>query len=156
MKKWFFLLTIIALATLQLTWPGFLTFFNARPDLLLIFVIAAVFYLDFKVALALSILCGLFKDVFLPGSFGINTILFPAWCYAIWRLGRQISTELYFIRPALVLTTALLNNIISGLQSVNLGGIIPPGIFLLNLIIPSVYTAALSPLIFKLTKKIAA
>ncbi|MFA4854758.1 MAG: rod shape-determining protein MreD [Candidatus Omnitrophota bacterium] len=156
MKKWVLLLTIIALATLQLTWPGFLTFFNARPDLLLIFVIAAVFYLDFKVALALSILCGLLKDVFLPGSFGINTILFPAWCYAIWRLGRQISTEFYFIRPALVLTTALLNNIISGLQSVNLGGIIPPGIFLLNLIIPSVYTAALSPLIFKLTKKIAA
>ncbi len=156
MKKWVLLLTIIALATLQLTWPGFLTFFNARPDLLLIFVIAAVFYLDFKVALVLSILCGLLKDVFLPGSFGINTILFPAWCYVIWRLGRQISTELGFIRPALVLTTALLNNIISGLQSVNLGGTIPPGIFLRNLIIPSLYTAALSPLIFKLTKKIAA
>ena len=156
MKKWVLLLTIIALVTLQLTWPGFLTFFNARPDLLLIFVIAAVFYLDFKVALALIILCGLLKDVFLPGSFGINTILFTAWCYAICRLCRQISTELDFIRLAIVLTTALLNNIISGLQSVNLGGIIPPGIFLLNLIIPSVYTAALSPLIFKLTKKIAA
>jgi len=156
MKKCFFLLTMVILATLQLTWPGFLTFFNARPDLLLILAITAVFYLDFKIALVFSILCGLLKDAFLPQGTGINTILFGIYSYAVWRLCRQISTEHDFIRLALILVIALLNNIISGLQSVNLGNIIPAGIFLRNLIIPSVYTAAVSPLIFKLTKKIAA
>ncbi len=154
MKKLLLLLTVIVLATLQLAWPARLTFFYGRPDLLLIFVVAAVFFLDFRVALVISILCGLFKDVFLPAGFGLNTILFSIWCFAISRLSRQISTEPGFIRLGLVLIAALLNNIISGLASVNSGGIIPAGIFLRSLIIPSVYTAALSPLVFKLTRKI--
>ena len=154
MKKWLYLLTVIILATLQLTWPGFLTFFNARPDLLLIFVVSIVLYSDFKAALALSILCGLLKDVFLPMAFGTNTILFSIWCYLIFRLSRQLSTESGFLRLALVLVVAFLNNIISGLQSVYSGSI-PVGIFFGSLIISTVYTVALSPLVFKLTKKIA-
>ncbi len=157
MKKWLIiLLTVVALATLQLSWPARLTFFYGRPDLLLTFVIAAVFFLDFRAALAISILCGLFKDVFLPAGFGLNTVLFSISCYAISKLSRQISTEPGIIRLGLVLSAALLNNIISGLVSVNSGALIPAGIFLRSLIIPSVYTAALSPLVFKLAKKITA
>lgn len=156
MKKWLLLAVAMVLAVLQLSWPEFLVFFHARPDLLLIFVAAAVFYLDFKIALVFAIICGLLKDAFLPGDFGINTVLFSFWCYAIWKLGRQISTEQTIVRLAIVFITAFLNNIISGVQSVNLGNFIPAGIFLRNLIIPSLYTAALSPLVFKLTKKITA
>ncbi len=156
MKKWFLLLFLIVLATLELTWPKFLTFFYARPDLLLIFAIAAVFYLDFKVALAISILCGLFKDIFLPVSFGMNTILFSIWCYSAHRILRQISAEFDFMPLALVLVVALFNNIVSGFVTVNLGNQIPCGIFLRNLIFSSVYTALLSPLVFKLTKRITA
>lgn len=156
MKKWLLLAVAMVLAVLQLSWPEFLVFFHARPDLLLIFVTAAVFYLDFKIALVFAIICGLLKDAFLPGDFGINTVLFSFWCYAIWKLGRQISTEQTIVRLAIVFITAFLNNIISGVQSVNLGNFIPAGIFLRNLIIPSLYTAALSPLVFKLTKKITA
>ena len=156
MKKLLLLAVAMVLAVLQLSWPEFLVFFHARPDLLLIFVAAAVFYLDFKVALVFGIICGLLKDTFLPGDFGINTILFSVWCYAIWQLGRQISTEQAIVRFVIVFIAALLNNIISGVQSVNLGNFIPAGIFLRNLAIPSLYTAALSPLIFKLTKRIAA
>lgn len=155
-KRLIILLTVVVLATLQITWPAGLFFFNGRPDLLLIFIVAAVFFLDFRAALAISILCGLFKDVFLPAGFGLNTILFSITCYAISRLSLKISTEHEVMRLSLVLAAALLNNIISGLESVNSGGIIPAGIFLRNLIIPSVYTAALSPLVFKLVKKIAA
>lgn len=156
MRKWFLLLLLIVLATLELTWPKFLTFFYARPDLLLICAIAAVFYLDFKLALAISILCGLFKDVFLPVGFGINTILFSIWCYFTHRLLRQISKEFDFMPLVLVLVVAIFNNIISGFVTVNLGNIIPLSIFLRNLIIPSVYTALVSPLVFKLTKRISA
>jgi rod shape-determining protein MreD len=156
MRKWFLLLLLIALGTLELSWPKFLTFFYARPDLLLIFAIAAVFYLDFKLALAISILCGLFKDIFLPIGFGMNTILFSIFCYLVHRILRQISAEFDFMPLALVLVVALFNNIITGLITVNSGNIIPWGIFLRNLIIPSVYTALVSPLVFKLTKKITA
>ena len=155
MRKWFLLPLFVVLATLELTWPKSLTFFYARPDLLLSLAIAAVFYFDFKVALAISILCGLTKDIFLPVGFGMNTILFSIWCFCTHTLLRQISAELVFMPLVLVLAVALFNNILFGLVGVNLGNIIPWGIFLRNLVIPPVYTAAASVLVFKLTKRIS-
>jgi rod shape-determining protein MreD len=148
-------LAIIALATLGLNWPGFLNLFHCKPDLLLIFAVSLVFYTDFKTALLFGVLAGLVKDVFLPWSFALNTICFSVWSYCAYRLIRQISTEENYVRWIIVLAAALLNNFIIGLQCVATGNIIPPGIFLRNLIVVSVYTTVLSPLIFKLTKKIA-
>ena len=156
MRNLFFLLAIIILATLGLNWPIFLNFFYCKPDLLLIFMVALVFYTDFKTALIFGILAGLAKDIFLPGTVPVNTICFGIESYAINRLSRQISTEEDFLRWAIVLVVALLNNFLIGMQSVATGNIIPPGIFLRNLLIVSVYSTLLSPLIFKLTKKISA
>jgi rod shape-determining protein MreD len=155
MKKLFFLLAIVILATLGLNWPVFLNFFYCKPDLLLIFMVALVFYTDFKTALIFGILAGLAKDLFLPGLTAVNTICFSIWSYSVYRLIRQVSTEEAYVRWAIVLVVALLNNLVIGLQSIAAGNIISPGIFLRNLIIVSVYTTALSPLIFKLTKKIS-
>ncbi len=156
MKKSFFLLAIIILTTLELKWPNFLNFFHCKPDLLLIFMVALVFYTDFKTALLFGILAGLAKDVFLPWTLAINTICFGIWSYCVYWLSRQISTEEDYVCWAIVLAAALLNNFVLGLQSITSGNIMPPGIFLRNLIIVSVYTTLLSPLIFKLTKRIAA
>jgi rod shape-determining protein MreD len=156
MKRLFFFLTIIILASLGLSWPNFLNFFHCKPDLLLIFTVSLVFYADFKTALLFAILAGLAKDVFLPGALAINAICFSIWSYAIHRLSRQISTEEDYVRWAIILVAAILNNLILGLQSIAIGNIMPPGIFLRNLIIISIYTTGLSPLIFKLTKRIAA
>lgn len=156
MKKWSFLLVIVALALLQLTWPVFLIFFNCKPDFLLILIIALVFYLDFKVALAFTVLAGLIKDVFLLEPLALNTILFSIWSYLVYLLSRQISTENYYVRAAVVIIVALLNNIIIGIVIINSGTIIPAGIFLRNVFISSSYTAVLSVFIFKLVKKIAA
>ncbi len=157
MKRWFFLLlSIIGLAFLQLTWPVFLSFFNCKPDFLLILIVALVFYLDFKAVLVFAVLTGLTKDLFLTQPFAINTILFSIWSYLIYLLRRQISTENDYVQVAIVLIASLLNNIVSGLQIVGIGAVVPAGIFLRNLVIPSVYTALLSPLVFKLVKKIVA
>lgn len=156
MKKWSFLLIIVALAFLQLTWPASLNFFNCKPDFLLVLIVALVFYLDFKVALALTVLAGLAKDVLQPEPFAINTILFSIWSYSVYLLNRQISTENYYVQAAIVMVVALLNNITIGLVILNSGIIIPPGIFLRNVIICASYTTVLSPFIFKLAKKIAA
>ncbi|PIQ90799.1 MAG: rod shape-determining protein MreD [Candidatus Omnitrophica bacterium CG11_big_fil_rev_8_21_14_0_20_41_12] len=156
MKKWLLLLIIAVLAFLQLIWPVFLSFFNCKPDLLLILIVALVFYFDFKTAIVFAIIAGLTKDAFLPQVFALNTILFSIWGYLIYLLSRQISIEVVYVRSAIVLIAALLTNIITGLQIINSGLIIPLGIFLRSLIISSIYTAALSPLVFKLVKKLAA
>jgi rod shape-determining protein MreD len=156
MKKFLIILAIILLATLQLNWPGFLYFFRCQPDLLLIFAVALVFYTDFKFALFCGVLSGLAKDVFLPWSLGVNTLLFSILVYGVSRLNRQISSDEFYVRPVVVLVCSLLNNFIIGLQSVSAGNIMPPGIFLRNLILVSLYSTLISPLIFKLTEKINA
>lgn len=154
MKKWPIILVAIFLATLQLSWPTLLTFFRCKPDLLLALAVVLVLYLDFKTALALAIFCGLLKDVFLPGPVALNTILFLSWSYLIHKLSRQISTDHELIRLGIVLVVVFLNNLFTGLAAINSGNIILPTIFLRNLIIPTIYTAALFPLIFKLIKKV--
>ena len=156
MKKLLFLLIIIVLASLELNWPNFLNFFYCKPDFLLIFMVALVFYTDFRTALLFGILAGLAKDVFLPWPLAMNTICFSIWSYLIYRLSRQISTEEDYVRWAIVLVTVLLNNLVLGLRFIATGNIMPPGIFLRNLIIVIIYTTVVSPLIFKLTKKISA
>ncbi len=156
MKKLLFLLIIIVLASFELNWPNFLNFFYCKPDFLLIFMVALVFYTDFRTALLFGILAGLAKDVFLPWPLAMNTICFSIWSYLIYRLSRQISTEEDYVRWAIVLVTVLLNNLVLGLRFIATGNIMPPGIFLRNLIIVIIYTTVVSPLIFKLTKKISA
>jgi rod shape-determining protein MreD len=156
MRNFFIFFSLITLATLQLSWPEGLRFFHVKPDLLLVFTVSAVFYFDFKVALAAAVLAGLLKDTFLPAEQAINTVLFSIWSYAVFRLCRQISIENNYIRLAIILIVAVLNNIILGIHSLNSGNVIPAGIFLRNLIISSLYTGAVAPLIFKLNKKISA
>ena len=156
MKKWFILFTLIILVVLQLDWPASLSFFNTKPDLLLIFAVSLIFYFNFKIALVSGILAGLFKDAFLPSALAINTLSFGVWSYLTFRLSSQISTENNYVRLVVILIIAVLNNAVIGIQSLNSGSSIPAGIFLRSLFISSVYTAALSPLVFKLTKKIAA
>jgi rod shape-determining protein MreD len=155
MKKLLILFAVIFLVTIGLKWPNFLNFFYCKPDLLLIFAVSLVFYTDFKTALFFSVLAGLAKDVFLPWGLAVNTICFGVWSYAVYRLSRQISTDEDYVRLAIVLVVALLNNLVIGLQVIATGIIMPPGIFLRNWIIVSIYTTVLAPLIFKLTKRIA-
>ncbi|MBU0547500.1 MAG: rod shape-determining protein MreD [Candidatus Omnitrophica bacterium] len=155
MKKWLILFTVIMLATLQLSWPVCLSIFNTKPDLLLIFTVSLVFYFNFKIALISGILAGLLKDAFLPPVLAINTVSFSVWSYLTFRLSSQISTENSYVRLVIILIIAVLNNTVIGIQSLNSGNYIPASIFLRNLLTSSVYTVVLSPLIFKLTKKIA-
>ena len=121
-----------------------------------LFPASLVFYFDFKTVLVSAIFAGLLKDAFLPQASGINTLLFSVWSYLTFRLSSQISTENSYVRLVIILIISLLNNTALGIQSLNSGNYIPAGIFLRNLLITSVYTVALSPFIFKLTKRIDA
>lgn len=154
MKKWSLVLTAIIFVIAQLTWPVFLIFFNCKPDLLLALSIVLVFILDFKTALVFAIFCGLLKDIFSLSPVALNTILFSLWSYLIHKLSTQISTENDYVRLGIALIVVLLNNITIGFLIINSGNIIPFFVFLRNLIIPTLYTVALFPLIFNLIKKI--
>jgi rod shape-determining protein MreD len=159
MKKIYILLAIVVLTALELAWPAFLDFFYCKPDLLLAFAVSLVFFADFKTAFLSGTLCGLAKDLFLPWGFAVNTVCFGVLVYLVYRINRQISTEDFYVRLLIVLTAALLSNLVSGinaaagLEGMASGGV-PAGIFLRNLLVSSFYTVLLAPAVFKLAQKI--
>jgi len=155
MKIILLLLVIVLLTVLQLTWPGFLIFFNCKPDLLLVFAVALVFFMNFRIAFLFAVLTGIVKDLFLPTGLAVNTISFGGWSYLVFRLSTQISTDNEYVRLFTLLVILFLNSLITGLIILHSGNTVSPGIFFRNLVIPSVYSIALSPLIFKLIKKIS-
>jgi rod shape-determining protein MreD len=155
MNKWFIALVLIGLAIVQLAWPSFLSPFNIKPDLLLVFAVSLVFYFNLGAAIALGAACGLLKDAFLPQAAAINAVLFAVWIYSAFKLSSQISTDDDYARLSLILIAILLNNIVMGLRVLSLGGYVPAGIFLRNIIVGTLYSAAFSPLILKLTRRVS-
>lgn len=153
MKKWLFLFLAFGLGLLQLSPLGVLTPFNIKPDLLLIAALSAVFFFEFKYAFFLSVFCGLFKDAFLVYPLALNTFSFALWSYLVFRVAKEISTENILVKIGVVFLVALLQNIITGIAC-SYGGIVPAGIYLRVVVFGSIYTALVSPLVFKLAKVI--
>jgi rod shape-determining protein MreD len=149
-KNIFFLFVIVILGILQVTLLDYFRVFGIRPDLLLICVVVASLVFEFKWAFILSIFAGIFKDACGVSTFGINTLLFPIWCLLIARLNREITLDNNLIHMGLVFIVTILHNIVSGMISVYSGNVIPLGIFLRIVIIESIYTALVLPLIFKI------
>ncbi|MFA4988990.1 MAG: rod shape-determining protein MreD [Candidatus Omnitrophota bacterium] len=156
MKKLFLALVLIALATIQLNWPSFLVFFNNRPDLLLAFAIASAFRFNFRTALLLGLVSGLLKDAFLPSAVAVNTFTFGIWVYLVFRLSSQISTDNDYVRLAVMLIVALLNNLVLGFHVLGAGSYLPAGIFLRNLVLSSIYTGAVFIPVMRLSGKVSA
>ncbi len=152
MKYWIYLLTIIILGILQLTFLDYFKVFGIKPDLLLISVVIASLVFEFKWAFILSLFAGLFKDVFSATTFGINTLLFPLWSFLIARLNKEITIDYNFIRMALIFIISLLHNTITGLTFIYLGNPISLGIFLRIVSVQSIYTVLLLPLVFNINK----
>ncbi len=99
-----------------------------------------------------AILAGCFKDLLGINTFGINTFLFPLWVILLSELSKKISLEYNLVRIAIVFLITILNGIASRLILLSLGKFIPLGIFLRIILLQSVYTTAVSALLFKFIK----
>jgi len=152
MKKWNFLPIILVLGLLQVTILDYLRFFYARPDLLLISVAVAALVFDLRSSLIFGLFAGLLKDVFSPGVFGLNTVLFPLWGYLVFRLSRLIPIEEDILRMGLVFILTVLHNAVMGVLLISQGEMISFGIFLRIVVVQAILTALVSPLVFKLSK----
>ena len=152
MRNWIFPFIILIFGLLQVTILDYFKVFGIKPDLLLISMVIVSLIFEFKWALALSIFAGIFKDVFVVGTFGINTLLFPLWTFLIIRLAKEIPLDNNFIRVVLIFIIAFLHSTITGLLLIYSGNFIPLGIFLRIVSIESLYTALVLPLVFKISK----
>lgn len=155
MRNWLFLPIIVVLGILQVTILDYFGIFGVKPDLLLIsVVILSLFSLRLKWILFLSIFVGILKDLLGVNAFGINTLLLPLWSFLIIKLSKKITIDNNFIFATVVFIITVFNDIITTLIFLFLGNLVQWGIFLRITFLGSLYTAFVSPLIFKFIKQV--
>jgi len=152
MKKWVFLLVIIASGIIQVNMPDYFKIFGVKPNLLLIAVVAAATHYRLRWVLFFSIISGIFMDAFSARYFALNTALFIFWGVAIYKLSRKIDIDNNFRRFVLIMVVVLLHNIISAVALLYLGNSIPLGIILRIIFFECLYTAFILPLLSILTR----
>lgn len=150
MRNWFFLLIILIFAVFEAAILDYFKIFGAKPNLMLITVVIASLFFELKWAIAFSIFAGALKDIFSITAFGINTLLFPLWSFLIMELSKRICLDNNFVRVALIFILGIFNEIIFRFMfAISNSYFIPTSVFLRIAILGSLYSASLSPLIFK-------
>lgn len=154
MKRWVFFVFALIAVFLETTFLNYFKVFNVKPNLVLSLVVLASLYLDLRLSLALAIFSGILKDVFIIGSVGINTLLFPLWSFAVIKLSREISLDNNYLRLGLVFIIAVLHDIAASLIlfSLEVKSVVALGVFLRITILESLYTAAVFPLVSRIIR----
>lgn len=155
MKKFFiFLLIIIIAVLLEITVLDYFKILNVKPDIILIITVIAVLYLKSGWGIVLCVFAGIFKDSFSINTFGINTLLLTLWGFLILKLDKKITIDNNLIRAILIFIILILNDIVTRVIFLSLGRFVSFGIFLRITFLESLYTALISPLVFKVLKPI--
>jgi len=151
-KKLLLLLGIILiLGLLQVTVLNYFRIFLVKPDLLLISLVIISLYLgSLWQVLVFGVIIGMLKDVLSLNISSLNIILFPLWGLAIVKLSKKIVIDTDIIRGLLILIIVILNGVIVRLMYLPAGIVISSGIFFKILVLESLYTALVAPLLFKL------
>lgn len=152
MKTTYFLLFTAIACMVQVTVLNYLKIFDVKPDLFLVSVFTAAFYLEWKYALAVSIICGFLKDVFSVSVPGVYTIILPLWCYFLLRISKKISMEraLFFSIGAGIVS--LINGFITRFVLAGLGSFVPWALSLRMIVLEALYTAFSAACLFILIK----
>jgi len=153
MKTFYFFLFVILICIVQVTALDNVRIFNVKPDLLLVAVVMAGLYFEWKSALFLSITAGFLKDACGTNITSLYTFLFPLWCYLVIRISRKISIEennLFFSISAGIV--ALINIPLEKIIYMGSGNSIPFGLFLRISVIEVLYTALSASFLFIVLK----
>ena len=146
---------IVVLAITQVTFLSFFKIFGVGPDLLLIAVVMACMRFERRWALIAGLACGLLKDALATHSFGIYALLYCLWSWLILQLSRKITID-YKLMPQILIVLMVLGNSIA-LRALSLAAqntMLPFGIFVRTCLLESLYTAAISPLLFRLIEPV--
>lgn len=151
MKSLRFVVLTIILVLFEVVALDYLKFFSIKPDLLLAIVLIWAVFLRSTDAFKLGILAGFLKDLFSENILGINTLLFPFWVVVTLKLSKRIALDNRLIQMILVFIVSILTNIIYRLVIIFMGTYIPWVISLRIIILSSLYTAFLLPILLKIT-----
>jgi rod shape-determining protein MreD len=150
MRNLIFTFIILCSALVQTTLLNTIALWGNTPDILLICAVMASFLFEKKPAIMLSFFAGICKDMFGGSGATGQAIIFPIFSYAIVMLCRKISLDSIFLRSITAGLVAFLVNSTTAVFLVIFSGIsIPAGICVRTLLVSSLYTAALSPLVIR-------
>jgi len=152
MKKSKYLAVIFILGLLQIAIVDQFKIFGTKPDLILIGVVIAGLFYDWKWALIFGLICGGLKDIFSVDLTAVNTVISALWGFLVVQLARHINLDLNLSRAALIFIVAVFNALAMRIFFWHSGIYVPLGIFLRTAFLDSLYTGAASLLIFKILK----
>lgn len=153
MKKPILLLTFIAIALFEVGFLNYFNIFGARPNLLLICMVAVSLSFNLGWAILFSIILGLLKDTFQISPYAINFILFPMCSFFIIKLSRKMSFDTDILCALLVFVVVVLQNIAARIIFVfSSKPVMGLGLFSRLVFIEAFYTAILVPVLLKILK----
>ena len=155
MKIRLFLLAVFIVSLLQVTILDSFKLFSVKPDFLLVMIIIASLFLEWKQAIFFAVVAGSLKDIFSINTFGLNIFLFALWSYLVTKLSRKISLENNMLRGAIVFVVIISNAVLIYSLALFLGNSgISAGVFLRVMFLEAIYAALISPLVFIALKPI--
>lgn len=148
MEKISVLIFIIASTFIQIDILPIFTLFNVKPDLLFIIAVFCILYFSFFPGLIFCLLCGLLKDIFSSGVFGLNLFSFAICFFILQKIKQYFEWDNYLIRYATVFLMCLINAILYALIKTVASDTVFTAAILVIIILESIYSAILSPIIF--------
>ncbi len=147
MKRILILFIIMLFAVMEASFLGLFKIFRIAPDLLLMVVVIAALYDEFRWAIFYAIIAGIFRDTFSGAQVALHVLFFPFWVYLIHTLSRKIFIETDIVRIAVMFGVSFLNNLAVILSLVLMRKTLPGSVIFSMVLIGPLYTAAIFPLV---------
>jgi cell shape-determining protein MreD len=147
MKKTPVFVIILTLAFVQVAFAGYLKFFGITADCFTLALVIASLFFNVRLALIVSVVCGVLKDIFSGNAFAINTILAPLWSIVVVQAVRRITLDSNGVRASLVGVVVCLNALATRAVFWYAGISVPLGVSMRIVVLDSLFTALIAFLI---------
>ncbi|MDD2752492.1 MAG: hypothetical protein PHN59_05105 [Candidatus Omnitrophica bacterium] len=152
MKKRTFFLVIVLLALFQATLLQFFRIGNVKPDLLLICAVFSGLLFELKYALFFSLVLAFLKDALAVHIFAPHIFYFPLLALLTNLLAKKVPIETTAIRIGLIFFAVILVNLLKKFIQFSAENYMALGIYLRVTFLEAIYTALVSPLIYKIIR----
>lgn len=155
MKKLNFFAAALLAVFLEVTLLNYLKIFSQKPNLFLLLLTFAALNFNFRWLSCAAIFLGALQDTLAILPFAPNIFLFPLWGFFLVRVSKGISLDNNYRYASVVFAIVLIHNLTLRLiffftTRLSIGA----GIFFGKTFLEGLYTVALTPVVFKMLKKI--
>jgi len=121
-----------------------------KADLLFLLGISVSLFFPYSPGWVLSfaLICGLLKDIFMPGAMGVNVMLFPCFCFIVAMASRKFAVQDGYVRLIAIGAAVLFYNICINILMAANGLKVSWPVFFKIVIVSTILTTAVFPVLF--------